>query len=264
MQPDTHAAHSPRRRARTGRGLAAGLAAALALLAPPAARAADPDCEIVIGSCHRAPLSTAEGSGIIDRIAIEAFRRVGKRACVSALPCERSLLNADSGVIDGDLLRVRDIGGSRYPNLVSVPEMLYSLPMSCFAARRDLRVSDFDDLRALRVGYIIGWKILEDRVKAGEVLRVRGPEQLFPLLAEGRADTVIYERLTGQRIVQDMGLRDVRAIEPPLLVTPQYLTLHRRHRALVEPLAAALRALKADGGYDQAFRAAGVSPPAAR
>jgi polar amino acid transport system substrate-binding protein len=238
--------------------------AALALLAPPAAPAAEPDCEIVIGSCHRAPLSTAEGSGIIDRVAIEAFRRIGKRACISALPCERSLLNADSGIIDGDLLRIREVAGPRYPNLVSVPEMLYSLPMSCFASRHDLRVSDFDDLHRLRVGYIIGWKVLEDRVKAAEVLRVRGPEQLFPLLAERRADTVIYERLTGQRIVQDMGLRDVRAIEPPLLVTPQYLTLHQRHRALVEPLAAALRAIKADGSYDQAFRAAGVPAPAAK
>jgi polar amino acid transport system substrate-binding protein len=183
--------------------------------------------------------------------------------CSSDL-CERSLLNADSGAIDGDILRVREVVGPRYPNLVGVPEMLYSLPMSCFTARRDVRVSGLADLHSLRVGYIIGWKILEDRVKAAEVLRVRGPEQLFPLLAEGRADGVIYERLTGQRMVQDMGLKDIRAIEPPLLVTPQYLTLHQRHQALVEPLAAALRAIKADGSYDQAFRAAGVDPPVAR
>jgi polar amino acid transport system substrate-binding protein len=247
------------RHARTASRLAAVLAASLSLsLSLPAA---EPPCEIVIGSCHRPPLSAADGSGVIDRIAIEAFHRIGRRACITQLPCERSLLAADSGAIDGDILRVAEIVGPHYPNLVGVPEVLYPMPMNCFAVRRDMRPKELADLAALRVGYIIGWKILEDKVRAAEVLRVRGPEQLFPLLADGRADVVVYERLTGQRMVEEMGLKGIRVLEPPLLVTPQYLTLHERHRTLVAPLAAALRAMKADGSYDRIFRAAAVAPP---
>lgn len=107
------------------------LAALLVMLAAPSADAVSPDCQIVIGSCHSAPLSTPEGTGILDRVVIEDVRRIGYHAC----------------------------------------------------------------------------------------------------------------------------------IEPLLLVTRQHHVLHRRHENLLEPLAAASRAMKADGSYATKFRDAGVQPP---
>ena len=239
------------------------LALVLMLLVSMPLHAEEPACEIVIGSCHRAPLS-AEGNGIIDKLVVEAFQRIGKRACVSALPCERSLMNADSGIIDGDILRIPEVIATRYPHLVGVAEPLYSFPMSCFALRKDVRVRSLGDLLPLRVGHILGWKILEDQVKATQVLRVRGPEELFPLLNEDRADVVIYERLTGLKAADELGMKQIRVLDPPLIVVPQYLVLHQQHRALIEPLATALRAMKADGSYARAFRNAGVDPPASK
>ncbi len=239
------------------------LALVLMLLASMSLYAQEPACEIVIGSCHRAPLS-AEGRGIIDKLVAAAFQRIGKRACVSALPCERSLINADSGIIDGDILRIPEAITTRYPHLVVIPEPLYPLSMSAFTLRKDVRIRHFDDLQLLRVGHILGWKILEDRVKATQVLRVRGPEELFPLLTEDRADVVIYERLTGLKAAEEAGMKHIRVIDPPLVMVPQHLVLHQQHRALIEPLTAALRAMKADGSYARAFLAAGVDPPASK
>lgn len=244
------------------RGLTALLLAACGLSAVPA-RAAPPACQIVIGSCHRPPLSDATGTGIIDHLVIEAFRRAGLAACIEPLACERSLRNADSGVTDGDLLRVPAAVAHSSPNLVAVPEVLYTLPMNGFAVRHDLKVGGMDSLSSLRVGHILGWKILEEQVRAATTLRVRGPEELFTLLTAGKADLVIYERVTGLHLVREMGLAGIRALKPPLLVTPQYLMLNHRHRHLVEPLAAALRALKADGGYAAAFKSAGYPAPEA-
>jgi len=237
---------------------------ALGLIAAVPAGAAAPVCQIVIGSCHRVPLSSADGTGIIDRITIEAFRRIGLSACIEQLPCERSLLNADAGLTDGDILRIPKVLTERYPNLVGVPEVLYALPMTAFTTRPDLHVKDFADLARLRVGFILGWKILEDRVQAADTLRVRGPEELFPLLPDGQADVVIYEGVTGLHLAKEMKLQGIRALEPPLVVTPQYLVLHRRHEKLLPPLAEAIRAIKADGSYAAAFRQAGQHPPASR
>lgn len=237
---------------------------AVAGLASLPARAAESDCQIVIGSCHRPPLSNATGTGILDRLVIEMFRRVGLAACIEPQTCERSVRNADSGVIDGDVLRIPAMIPQHFPNLVAVPEVLYALPMSGFTTRADLRVRDFGDLAPLRVGYILGWKILEDQVRAAGTLRVRGPEELFPLLAQEKADLVIYERITGLHLAREMGLADVRALDPPLLVSQQHLMLHRRHQHLVEPLAAALRALKADGTYAAIFKAVGYPVPPAK
>jgi polar amino acid transport system substrate-binding protein len=240
--------------------------AAVALLlagSPPAeaAEAAESSCPIVIGSCHRPPLSTADAGGILDRLVVEAFRRVGLTACVTSLPCERSLLNANQGVTDGDILRVPAIVEYGYPNLMIVPEPFYRFDFQGFAVRSDLVVRGWEDLKPLRVGFVLGWKILEDRVQAAEVMRARGAEQLFPLLVDRKTDVVIYERLTGLELVRSAGYGGVRLLEPPLLTVDQFLVLNRRHAALAEPLAAAIRSMKADGSYDGAFRAAGRDVP---
>lgn len=232
-----------------------------ALLSPLPLLAGETGCKIVLGSCHRPPLSTLQGNGVIDQLAIEAFRRIGQTACITPLPCERSLLNADAGITDGDILRIPKAIAKGYPNLVAVPEVLYNLPMSGFTTQANLKVGGLGDLEKLRVGYILGWKILEDNVHAADTIRVRGPEILFPLLTENKADLIIYERETGLALAREMGIKGIRVLDPPLLLTPQHLVLNRRHQALLEPLAAAIRAIKADGGYDAAFQQAGLKAP---
>lgn len=226
--------------------------------------AAEPGCQIVIGSCHRAPLSTPEGTGILDRVVIEAFRRIGYQACIEVQPCERSLRNADAGATDGDLLRVTAAVLPKSPNLLAVPEVIYSVPNSAFTARPDLQVRGFDDLLPLRVGYVLGWKRLEEQVRAAEVLRVRGPEELFALLVDNKADVVIYERSAGLHLLRGLSRNDIRVIDPPLVVVPAHLVLNRKHAALLEPMAAALRAMKADGSYAARFRDAGFALPEAK
>lgn len=238
------------------------LLAALLLICS-SAFAQDKPCDITLGSCHRAPLS-AEGNGIIDKVIHEAFRRVGKQSCVLALPCERSLLNASTGDIDGDIMRIPAVIDQRYPHLRTVSEPLYTLAMSAFALRKDLRAERLEDLAPLRVGYIIGWKILEEKVQAASILRVRSAQELFMLLAEDRADIVIYERLTGMLTAEETGLKNIRVLDPPLIMTPQHLVLHERHANLLEPLAKALHAMKADGSYDRIFRMAGTTAPAGK
>ncbi|MEO5336126.1 MAG: transporter substrate-binding domain-containing protein [Magnetospirillum sp. WYHS-4] len=239
------------------------LVVVLCLGFPAGPAVAGPECEIVVGSCHRAPLSTTEGAGILDRLVVEAFRRIGRKACIVPLPCERSLVSADEGTTDGDILRIPAAVAGRYPNLEPVAEPLYDFSFQCFAIRPEVAVKGWDDLASLRVGHILGWKILEDRVRAAEVLRVRGPDVLFSLLAEGKVDTVVYERLTGIGQMRDMTLAGGRVIEPPLLVIPQHIVLNRRHGALSAPLAEAIRTIKADGTYAAAFRVAGFEPPGA-
>jgi polar amino acid transport system substrate-binding protein len=237
------------------------MAALLLLPFAVAANPTGPACSIVIGSCHSAPLSTAEGTGILDRIAIEAFRRIGYPACIEPMPCERSLRNADAGVTDGDLLRVAEAVLPKAPNLLAVPEEIYALPSSGFTTRADLQLRGFGDLLPLRVGYVLGWKRLEEQVRAAEVLRVRGPEELFALLVDKKADVVVYERVTGLELVKQLRPPGIRVIEPPLMVVSTHIVLNRRHQKLLEPLAAALRAMKADGSYAAAFHAAGVQAP---
>jgi polar amino acid transport system substrate-binding protein len=81
---------------------------------------------------------------------------------------------------------------------------------------------------------------------------VRDADQLFGLLASGRADVVLYERWQGLAKSRAMGLK-VKVLEPPLVRTKMYMYLHKKHVALVPLVSAALAKLKKDGTYQRIF-----------
>ncbi|HEC14728.1 MAG TPA: hypothetical protein ENI72_03120, partial [Rhodospirillales bacterium] len=61
---------------------------------------------LTFGTTVGAPMVTPEGTGFIDLVAKEALGRIGKKLIVIPLPAERSLINANNGIEDGDLQRV--------------------------------------------------------------------------------------------------------------------------------------------------------------
>jgi len=64
---------------------------------------------------------------------------------------------------------------------------------------------------------------------------------------------VVVSRWQGlQRPASSMGVT-VRRLDPPLGTIPLFTHLHRRHRDLVAPLAAALVELKRDGTWQRLF-----------
>lgn len=193
------------------------------------------------------PITTVAHDGMLDAILREAFRRAGQSLRMIIAPSERGLVNANSGAVCGVANRIAGLEKG-YPNLLRVPEPNMTYEFMAFA-RKPLAVRDWEGLKGLRVGYITGWKILEENVRAASVIKADGPGQLFELLATDRVDVVLYERQLGQHQTSVMGLSDVRALEPPLARRDMFVYLNARHAALVPRLAAALRAMKADGTY---------------
>jgi polar amino acid transport system substrate-binding protein len=203
---------------------------------------------LFIGSAFEPPISSPGQKGIADRIARQAFARIGEEARITPLPAERSLLNAAQGINDGDLIRVEGLQ-RHYPDLIQVPEKLIDFEFVAFSKSPDFKIRSWDDLSPYSVGIVRGWKILEQRGAGALLTRVDSLALLFTLLAKGRADLVVYERLAGIQAVQNLQLKGIHPHEPPLEVQPMYLYLHKRHEALVAPLVAALKAMKQDGSY---------------
>ncbi len=202
---------------------------------------------LVMCTTESAPLSTPEQTGMLDTIVAEAFRRAGAAIKILTVPGERALLNANSGAADGDINRIAGLD-AQYVNLVQVPEpnMTYDFVA---ISRKPMVINGWDSLRPYRVGYVIGWKILERNVVAKSVTKVATGRQLFALLAAGRVDVVIYERWTGEHLLRELNVTGAKVLDPPLERRQMYIYLHTRHAPLVPKLAAALRAMKADGAY---------------
>lgn len=229
--------------------LTTGLILVLGLVVP--ARAASKP--IVLNAATEPPLTAPDRRGFLDMIAIEAFRRVGHELRLVHLPAERALLNANAGIEDGELIR---IGGleKEYPNLRRVPEKIWEWDFVAFTRRQDIP-SSWRGVMPHIAGHIKGWKIYEANLAgAARVTTVDDPDQLFRMFARGRVDLALYERWMGLAQVRKRKLADVHLLEPPLVRREMFMYLHKRHAALVPRLAEALRALKAEGFYQRAFR----------
>ncbi len=74
-----------------------------------------------ISTSYQNLLSNAEGTGMLDLIIIEVFRRMGMNAEIVYTPTEQSLVDVNAGLLDGEINRIAGMEES-FPNIVRVPE----------------------------------------------------------------------------------------------------------------------------------------------
>ncbi len=211
--------------------------------------AAETQPTIVIASAFEPPLSNPQQTGMIDILVKEVFRKIGRQAEIVSLPAERSLISANSGLVDGDLLR---IGGLNrlYSDLVQVPEPSMDFEFVCFTRRVTGNIVGWKGLEPYNVAIVTGWKILEENVHAEVVTKVDGLESLMALLDSDRVDIVIYERIEGCAMIERLGVEGIHVIEPPIAVREMYLYLNRKHEELLPEIAATMKEMKRDGSYE--------------
>jgi polar amino acid transport system substrate-binding protein len=208
---------------------------------------------LVLNDTNEPPFTTAEGSGFLDAVAGEAFRRAGVRLQLVKLPAERGLQNANAGVEDGDLVRIAGLE-AHYPNLVRVPEKLIDWEFTAFS-RNAAIPARWEALQPMSLGYIRGWKIFEQNVaRVPHAVTVDDPAQLFRLLQLGRIEVALYARWQGLSLIRREEMKGVYALDPPLARREMFIYLNKRHAALAPKLAKALRAIKAEGLYDRLYR----------
>jgi len=209
---------------------------------------------LVLNTAFTSPLSTEAQTGFADVVVGEALRRIGYGMESVQLPAERALINANAGIDDGDLLRVDGLQKT-YPNLIQVPEKIIDLEFVVYTKNREFPVRGWASLKPYSVGIITGWKILEKNItETAELTKVKNADQLFTLLLKDRVDAVVYSRWVGLDNIKQHRIHGLKLLEPPLARRGIYVYLHKKHRLVVPKLAAALRAMKADGSYQRAYQ----------
>ena len=202
-----------------------------------------------ISTSYQNLLSNSEGTGMLDRILKEAFQRIGIKAEIIYTPTEKSLVDVNAGLLDGELNRIEGMELS-YPNLVRVPEPNMVMNFVAFSTR-SIPIQNWDSIRDFYLGIVKGWKILEDKTQGfPRVVYVPSEVELFTMLHKGRIDLALYADLTGYAVLADLGFKEIFALAPPLEMRYMYLYVHKKHRDKVELIADALRVMKQDGTYD--------------
>lgn len=189
-------------------------------------------------------------AALVGDVLQEGFDRAGIRLIYQILPNQRSLINANNGINDGEGARIWEID-EIYPNLVRVSVPIHSIDLVVLS-RKDIYVHEPSDLKKYHVGVIRGMKIAEN------IAHEMGPRSitaatdhltLIKMLDNDRLDVIITNRIglyTGLKESHQDGLY---LRKEPLVSRSLYMHLHKRHEALIPRFEEAFRSMIEDGTY---------------
>ncbi|MCP4105522.1 MAG: transporter substrate-binding domain-containing protein [Desulfobacteraceae bacterium] len=134
-----------------------------------------------------------------------------------------------------------------FPNLLMVNVPVGYLCFTVFTKDLQFQVTGWESLRPYRIGFIRGVRKIEENTQGMRVEPVTKLEQAFKKLQIGRSDLVIDAPLNGMKMLNKLGFKDIRFLEPPLEREPLYHYLHTRHANLVPLLEQTLTHMEQEG-----------------
>ena len=170
---------------------------------------------LTLNSGQQAPLSTPENTGVIDVVYQNLARRLGITILIQHLPAERALINANTGIEDGDICRVAGLS-KKYPNLLRVPEVLMPIKLVALSKNFNFTVSGFESLQPYHVGFVIGRKALEEKVKNVKTLtKFATDEEIIAALDKNQIDVGIMEK--SQAMMRTHAYPSLKILQPPCI-----------------------------------------------
>ncbi|MFW7379030.1 MAG: substrate-binding periplasmic protein [Oligoflexus sp.] len=172
----------------------------------------------------------------------KVYRSVGMDVEFLVFPGRRALIESSKGHVDAELSRIYEIG-LEYKSLARVPTPIFQFAATVFSKNKNLKITNWQVLKPLRIGIMSGMRFSENNV-AGfpDVTVVETPERLFRLLEADRVDVVIFSRVNGLCMINELGLAaKIFALNPPLENIDAYHYVHENHRHLIPLLDEAVK-----------------------
>jgi polar amino acid transport system substrate-binding protein len=180
----------------------------------------------------------------------EAFKRLGYNFKLVNLPGERAMVDANSGVVDGEAGRIAYIDSNKYPNLIRVAEPIIVMKDGAYSADTSIKINGWESLRGkgFKVGLLKGVKSVEQKlpkyVEKENIVTLTDFEQCLKMLQARRIDVFIGATLVEESALMRSDkyndIKRVGIIEEKAL----YPWFHKRHKDLVPKLADTLKTMK--------------------
>lgn len=166
------------------------------------------------------------------------------------LPPGRSLTEADNGMTDGEIHRIKDIGAA-HPNLLRVDFPVNQL-QGVMLALDDLPITDINDLATYRVGIKTGLLYTEKLTRGlPNVIKLSHSDKLLTSLLQRRVDVVITDRLWAEMQIAHNPETELRIVGEPLVVIPLYHYINIRHADQAPKLVGILKTMEHNGLSDR-------------
>lgn len=188
---------------------------------------------------------------ISSRVLEEAYNRIGIQVEFRQLPAERSLVQSDQGLLDGEVNRIKGIE-TAYPNLIRIPVPVNTVEQSVFSAKHDFPVIGWASLKPYSIAIRIGTKVVEYNTRGMDVAAFPTYDKVFTLLSMGRYDVAVAASVTGLFYIKKHNLKTIKRLSPPLTKHPLYHYIHRKNEHLIPQITAVLKNMQQDGRILQA------------
>lgn len=176
-----------------------------------------------------------------------AYVRLELKLLPRPMPLRRGLHEANSGRIDGDLMR-RAATLQEWDALIPVRVPILKLSYMAYRRGDDCPASlTIEALGRQRVAYLRGARIVETALPAQAQLAANDNADALRMLRRGLADYALVEEFDTDLELRRQGLRDVCKVAEPVLQTELFHSLHRKHAALVPRLERVLGEMERQG-----------------
>lgn len=189
-------------------------------------------------------------STLIENMMKEVSKRAKINILYDNLPNKRSLVNANTGITDGDATRVWEIN-NYYTNLIPVPSASHSIDLVVLSKKK-IYIKDPSELSQYNVGVVQGMKIavlLAEKNKPLSLLKANDHDTLIKMLLADRLDLVITNKIAIFGSLDKIRGQKLCLNDKPLISRQLYMQLHKKNKDYIPQLQSALESMHKDGTY---------------
>ncbi|BDT68594.1 hypothetical protein os1_27790 [Comamonadaceae bacterium OS-1] len=192
-------------------------------------------------------------SDIAESVVREAFKRSGLQGEYRRLPLLRSVALANEGSLDGELMRIVDVG-KNFPDLVRVPTPVVMADVALYSMDEAVANLPRAEQRKRKVGLTRGTLMLVKHSQGMDVIDTQSISTAFEMLANQRFDMTILIFLDAEPEIGRKGIKNVYRRPHYWASEPLYFYLNNKHAALVPKIDAALLDMQKEGVIKKIFR----------
>jgi polar amino acid transport system substrate-binding protein len=181
----------------------------------------------------------------------EIYKRIGYDMTIVRFPGKRSLVEANLGTTNGELLRIQSIE-SHYPNLVRVPYAIGRLSAFAVVHKGQPMVTDLSGLVGKRVGILRGVEYTEILTRNLDRQILNSIDSLFQILLNGRVDVILFPERDARKYIKIHGLEnEIDMGEKAIINIPLYHFLHKDSHAIADELAEEIKRMTKSGALEK-------------
>ncbi|MCO4797898.1 MAG: transporter substrate-binding domain-containing protein [Colwelliaceae bacterium] len=166
-----------------------------------------------------------------------AYKNLNVDVSFAFFPAKRAFIEAQKNTwVDAELVRIA-MASQLLPQYVRIPVEILNVELILYSKVNIRQLSNWQSLTDYRIATMRGLIYVTEQLEKNnidDVTLVTSAEQAFKLLHAGRVDLVLMPNLITENILQRH--QEYQFEEVVIDKVPVYHYLHKRHKALVEPL----------------------------